>query len=101
MCARVCVYSPDPSSSPYYKTLSDTSKRMGLLPLHPLERRRQSDKEGESWVELKLSGCCVCRTGGSDGGGERQKGGVVEEVCLNIFLSLCFAAFSVSMQAPT
>lgn len=35
-----------------------------------------------------------------DGGGEGQEGGVVEEVFLNIFLSLRFAAFIVSMQAP-
>lgn len=88
------MYSSDPSSSPYYKTLSDTSKRMGLLPLHPLERQRQSDKEGESWVKFRLSGCCVCR--GQEvlavkDRGEAQEGGVfvcVGGVFLNNFLSL-------------
>lgn len=80
----VCVYSPDPSSFPHYKTLSDTSKRMELFPLHPLERQRQSDKEVESWVELKLSGCCVCRGQGvpgvKDRRGEGHEGGVVGDV---------------------
>lgn len=70
-------------SSPYYKTLSNTSKAVGSVALTPsgeTETVRQSRSE---LCRAELSGCCVW---GQEVLGVKDERGVVGEVIWNIFL---------------
>lgn len=75
-----------------------------IVALTPSGETEASRKRRLSWVELICSGCFVCRghevLGVRDRAWGWQEGGVVGEVFKNIFLSLCFATFTVFLKAP-